>query len=191
MTTSIKMLALSACLAIVSLAVSLSGSNLIRVSDINHSFLLQIALPHLGIAVSSVIGGFGGALLLNSARDKSLHEVALPLSFIALGLLIGGLFIINGPYVLMYSLVCPPLIGFGVIRLSELLPFIRKRGIVLTLIALLLIPNVALLCTGITSTDWVMVIDFGTGFRVLFGALTGGLAVNIMQKPGEGSKTNL
>lgn len=173
------MLALSTCLAIVSLAVSLTGSNLIRVSDINYSFLLQVALPHLGIAVSSVIGGFGGALLLNRARDKSLHEVALPLSFIALGLLIGGLFITNGPYVLMYSLVCPPLIGFGIIRLSGLLPFIRKRGIVLTLIALLLIPNVALLCTSITSTDWVMVIDFATGFRVLFGALAGSIAANL------------
>ncbi|SEQ12544.1 hypothetical protein SAMN05216522_101273 [Rosenbergiella nectarea] len=183
MTTSIKMLAFSACLTIVSLAVSLSRSNLLWVSDINYSFLLQVALPHLGIAVSSVIGGFGGALLLNRARDKSLYEVALPLSFVALGLLIGGLFIINGPYVLMYTLVCPPLIGFGAIRLSELLPFIRKRGINLTLIVLLLLPNIALFCVGMTSTDWVMVIDFGTGFRVLFGALTGGLAVNIMQKP--------
>lgn len=76
-----------------------------------------------------------------------------------MGLLIGGLFIINGVYVFMYSLVCPPLIGFGIMRLSQLLPFIRKRGVVLTIIALMLIPNVALLCVGITSKDWVMVMD--------------------------------
>lgn len=182
MTRSMKMLALSTCLAIVSLAVPFSGINMVRVSDVEYSFFLQVALPHLGIAVSSIIGGYAGVLFLSSSNDQSLHDLAVTMSAIAVALLIGGMFISNGPYVLMYSLVCPSLVGFGLMKLSERLSFIRKRGVMFLLIAFLLLPSIALIFVGIDSTDWVMIIDFGTGFRVLLGALIGGFAANIKQE---------
>lgn len=179
MTPSIKTLTLSACLAIISIAVPISGLDRAWVSDIDYSFFLQIALPRLGIAVSSIIGGYGGVLFLRNSNDENLHELAVTMSVIAIALLIGGLFINNGLYVLMYSLVCPPLVGFGIMKLSERLPLIVKRRAMLSLMMVLLLPSVALVCVGINSTDWVMIFDFGTGFRVLFGALIGGLAANI------------
>lgn len=179
MTSIIKLLALSACLAILSLAVPFSGLNRAWVSDADYNFFLQVALPHLGIVVSSIIGGYAGVLLLSTSKDKSLQEMAVTLSAIAVALLIGGLFINTGPYVFMYSLVCPTLVGFGVLRLSERLPLIRNRGASYSLTALLLLPSIALICVGINSSDWVMIFDFGTGFRVLFAALIGGLAANI------------
>ncbi|EQC2670859.1 hypothetical protein ACY3SZ_001548 [Yersinia enterocolitica] len=179
MKNSLISLSLAICIAIISLIVPFSGLNRAWVSDADYSFLLQVALPHLGIAVSSIIGGYAGVLFLRSSRDKSQHDLAVTMSVFAVALLIGGLFISNGPYVLMYSLVCPPLVGFGVMKLSEHLLLLRKRGTLLSLIALLLLPSIALLCVGIDSTDWVMIFDFGTGFRVLFGALIGGLVANI------------
>jgi len=182
MTRSIKMLALSACLAIVSVAIPFSGLNRAWVTDANYSFFLQVALPHLGIAVSSIIGGYAGGLFLCRSKDKNLHDLALTMSVIAIAILASGMFISNGPYVLMYSLICPPLVGFGVMKLSERFPLIRKRGVAISLIVLLLLTSITLLFIGINSTDWVMIIDFGTGFRVLFGALIGGLAVNIQHK---------
>ncbi|MFS2221018.1 hypothetical protein [Pantoea sp. B65] len=179
MTRSIKMLALAACIAIVSLAIPFSGLNRAWISDVDYSFFLQVALPRLGIAVSSIIGGYAGVLFLSHSQDKNLHELAVTMSVIDIALLIGGLFISDAPYVLMYSLVCPPLVGFGVMKLSERVSFIRKRAVMVSLIALLLLPSIALLSVGIQSTDWVMIFDFGTGFRVLFGALIGGLVANI------------
>ena len=176
MKNSLIIFSLAICIAIVSIIVPFSGLNRAWVSDADYSFLLQVALPHLGIAVSSIIGGYAGVLFLRSSHDKNLHDLAVTMSVFAVALLIGGLFIDDSPYVLMYSLICPPLVGFGVMKLSERLSFIRKRGVVVSLIALLLLPSIALLCVGIDSTDWVMIFDFGTGFRVLFGALIGGLA---------------
>jgi len=173
------MLAIAACLTIVSLAVPFSGLNRVWVSDVDYSFFLQVALPRLGIAVSSIIGGYAGVLFLGSSNDQSLHDFAVTMSSIAVALLIGGMFISNGPYVLMYSLVCPPLVGFGLMKLSERLSFIRKRGVIFSVIALLLLPSIALLSVGINSTDWVMVFDFGTGVRVVFGSLSGGMAAKL------------
>lgn len=175
MIASLKLLALSAVLAVTSLAIPFSGTNMTWVNDAGYSFLTQVALPHLGIAVSSIIGGYAGALYLSSTKDQTLDKLAGIYGIIATAMLIGGLYVSDPVYVFIYSLACPPLIGTGVLKLSEHLP-LRKRGVAFTLITLLLLPSIALLCVGINSVDWVMVIDFGTGLRVLFGALIGGLA---------------
>ena len=178
MNVSIKMLTLSTVLAIISLAIPYSGTNMVWVNGASYSFLTQVALPHLGIAVSSIIGGYAGALFLSSSKDKTLNQLAGIYGIIATAMLIGGMYVNEPIYVFIYSLICPPLIGIGVSKLSEHMP-LKKRGVTFTLIFLLLLPSIALLCIGITSRDWIMIIDFGTGFRVLFGALMGGLAANL------------
>lgn len=178
MTASLKLLVLSTCLAIAALAIPLSGNNMVWVNDAGYSFLTQVALAHLGIAVSSIIGGYAGTLYLSSTKDQTLEQLAGIYGIIATAMLIGGLYVSDPVYVFIYSLGGPPLVGIGVLKLSEHLP-LRKRGVAFTLIALLLLPSIALLCLGINSVDWVMIIDFGTGLRVLFGALIGGLAANI------------
>ncbi|MGM3173121.1 MULTISPECIES: hypothetical protein [Dickeya] len=181
MNVSIKMLVLSAVLAITSLAIPFSETNMVWVNDASYSFLIQVALPHLGIAVSSIIGGYAGALFLSSSKDQTLNQFAGINGIIATAMLICGVYVSEPIYVFIYSLVCPPLIGIGVLQLSEYLP-LRKRGVTFTLIFLLLLLSIALLCIGITSRDWIMIIDFGTSFRVLFGALMGGLAANLTQQ---------
>lgn len=178
MTASMKILGLSAFLAIVSLAIPFIGHSVVWAGDADYSFLLQVAPVHLGIAVSSIIGGYAGALHLHSSQEKTLHELAIPMSFIAIAVLIGGCFTFNQTYIFMYVLACPPLVGFGIMQLSEW-SFIKKRGVTLTLIVLLLLPSIALFFIGVTSQGLMMVVDLGTGFRVLFGALIGGLALNL------------
>lgn len=179
MTASMKMLGFSSFLAIVSLAIPFSGTNMAWVNDADYSFLTQVALPHLGIAASSILGGYAGVLYLRSSENQTLHQIAGIYSGVAVIMLVSGLFIIDRMYVFLYSLACPPLVGFGVVKLAEHLPSFKKRGVTFTLIGLLMVPSIALLCIGISSVDWVMVIDFGTGIRVLFGALMGGLAANL------------
>lgn len=176
MTGSLKLLILSTCMAVAALAIPLSNNNLVWVTEADYNFLLQVALPHLGIAVSGVIGGYAGALLLRDSEDKSLNKLALPIGIIGITLLIGGWFINNLIYVVMCSLVCPPVVGIGMMKLAEYLPVLRNRGVRFILIVILLLPSIALLCIGISSTDWVIVIDLGTGLRLLFGALIGGLS---------------
>lgn len=179
MAISMKILGFSSFLAILSLAIPFSGPDIAWVNDADYSFLTQVALPHLGIAASSIIGGYAGVLYLRSSGNQTLHQIAGIYSGIAVIMLVGGLFIIDIVYVFLYSLACPPLVGFGVVKLAEHLPSIKKRVVTFMLIGLLMLPSIALLCIGINSVDWVMVIDFGTGFRVLFGALIGGLAANL------------
>jgi hypothetical protein len=176
MIAAMKILGFSVFLAFVSLAIPFSGTNMVWVNDADYSFLTQVALPHLGITTSSVIGGYAGVLYLRSSENQTLHQIAGIYSGVAIIMLISGLLIIDRMYVFMYSLACPPLVGFGVEKLAEHLPSFKKRGVTFTLIGLLIVPSIALLCIGINSVDWVMVIDFGTGLRVLFGALIGGLA---------------
>lgn len=176
MTGSLKLLILSTCVAVAALAIPLSNNNLVWVTDAGYSFLLQVALPHLGIAISGVIGGYAGVLILRDSKDNSLDQLALPIGIIGMTLLIGGLFINALTYVVMYTLVCPPLIGIGLMKLAGYLPILKNRGVGITLIAILLLPSIALLCIGINATDWVIVIDLGTGFRLLFAALIGGFS---------------
>ncbi|WP_312778379.1 hypothetical protein [Pseudescherichia sp.] len=81
--------------------------------------------------------------------------------------------------IFLYTLACPPLVGFGIVKLAAHIPLIKKRGLTFVLLGLLMLPSIALVCIGINSIDWVMIIDFGTGLRVLIGALMGGLAANL------------
>lgn len=178
MNVNIKMMVISVALAIISLAIPYSGNNIAWVNDADYSFLTQVALPHLGITISSIIGGYNGALYLSITKDQTLDQLAGIYGIVATLMLISGLYVSEPVYVFIYSLTCPPLVGIGTLKLSEYMP-LRKRGVTFTLITLLLIPSIALLCIGITSRDWIMIIDFGTGLRVLFGALMGGLAANI------------
>lgn len=184
MNTNLKLLTFSSILAIISLGIPFSMENVIWVKDAGYSFLIQVALPHLGIAVSSVISGYAGGLYLNSIKDQTLDELALLFGAIATGMLISGFYFITPEYVFTYSLVCPPLIGIAMLKLSEYLP-LQRRGVALTLIGLLIIPSFALICIGITSLDWVMIVDFGTGLRVLLGAMIGGLAATMKLKETE------
>lgn len=182
MHTSIKMLILSALLAIPSLAFPLSGTNIVWVDDASFSFMLQVAFPHLGIAVSSLVGGYAGAQFLRHSREQSLHNLAEALLIIAIVMLIGGLFIGNvryAIYVFAYSLLCPPMIGLGIMKLSERVQSLTRRRVSLTLIVVMLLLSISLLCTGITSTDWIMIVDFGTSLRVLFGAMIGGFVATL------------
>lgn len=179
MIAAMKILGFSVFLAFVSLAIPFSGTNMVWINDADYSFLIQVALPHVGIATSSIIGGYAGVLYLKNSENQTLHQIAGIYSGVAIAMLISGLFIIDRVYIFMYSLACPPLIGFGVVKLAEHLPLIKKRGVTFTLIGLLMLPSLALVCIGISSVDWIMVIDFGTGLRVLFGALMGGFAANI------------
>ncbi|EPT7033178.1 hypothetical protein ACVR2T_002946 [Cronobacter malonaticus] len=179
MVAIIKMLGISAFLAIPSLAIPFSGTNMAWVNDAGYSFFLQVALPHLGVAASSVIGSYAGVLFLRRFKDKNLHELAVPVSVIAIVVLISGFYIADYLIIFLYTLACPPLIGAGVMKLSERLGLMTKPRIVLGLIALLILPSIALVCVGISSTDWVMIIDLGTGLRVMFGALIGGLVAHL------------
>lgn len=174
MTSSIQMLVLSAILAIVSLTIPTYGTNLLWVADPGYSFLLQVALPRIGIAISSIIGGYAGVKLFQISRDDDLKNLAIPLAMVAIALLIGGLFIEVTIYVYMYTLICPTLIGLGIAKLSNG-DWIRKPGIILGFIAGLFIAGIILVAVGITSRDWIMVIDLGTGMRVLSASMIGAL----------------
>lgn len=76
-------------------------------------------------------------------------------------------------YVYMYSLICPSLIGLGIACLEK--KAIKKRNIVFGLTIILAILSFLLLTVGITSDNWIMIIDTGNGLRVLLAAIIVGL----------------
>lgn len=114
------------------------------------------------------MGGYAGATRLLASKEDELPRVAIPLSLLAIAMLIGGIYIGEHAYVLLYTLVCPAMIGLGVGRISHT-ALMQKRSVVTGLIILLAIISIALIMVGAGSGDWIMTIYFyfGTGLRVL------------------------
>lgn len=174
MSVTLKLLVMSACIMLASLAVPLGISNIAWTREAGFSFFLQVALPRIGIVLAGILGGYAGTTRLLVSKEDELPRVAIPLSLLAIAMLIGGIYIGEHAYVCLYSLACPAMIGLGVGRISHT-ALMQKSSVVTGLIVLLAIISIALIMVGAGSDDWIMTIDFGTGLRVLFAALIGGL----------------
>lgn len=171
------MLGLSTLLAIISLTIPIYGTNMVWVTDADFSFLIQIALPRIGIVISSVISGYAGVTLFQKSQDMELKSLSILLASLAVALLIGGMFIGGSTfsaYVYMYTMICPALIGLGSAKLASIYP-VKKGWLVVGLVVVLTIFSIILLISGITSRDWIMIIDLSTGMRVLSASLIGAL----------------
>lgn len=177
MNATLKMFGLSTLLAIISLTIPICGKNLVWITDADFSFLLQVSLPRVGIIVSSILGGYAGVTLFKKSQDVELKNFSIPLASIAIALLFGGLFMGGdafSAYVYMYTLICPALIGLGSAKLASIYPM-KKGLLVVGLVVILTIFSIILLISGITSRDWIIIIDLGTGMRVLSASLIGAL----------------